>query len=68
MNTHRHWIRGALGGFCLGLGLSIMFMLYGVIQLGGSAAIWIILAATAFGVVWSFVAFRPREPKATPDE
>jgi hypothetical protein len=67
MNARRHWVRGALGGFCLGLGLIIMFMLYGVIRLGDSSGIWILLASTAFGVVWSLVAFGPRKPKAAPD-
>ncbi len=67
MKAHRHWVRGLFGGFCLGLGLTIMFMLYDVIRFGDSSGIFILLAATAFGVVWSLVAFGPRKPKAASD-
>ena len=65
MRVRGHWLRGAVGGLCLGLALGIMLTLYGVVGLGDAAPAWILLASIAFGIGWSFVAPRPRPRRSS---
>jgi threonine/homoserine/homoserine lactone efflux protein len=42
VRTHRHPIRGILGGLCLGLGLAILSVVYGI-NVAGAITPWVAL-------------------------
>lgn len=51
----RHPIKGLFGGLFLGLGLSILAMVFGAVIVGSIGAIGIIVAGTLLGVVIAYV-------------
>jgi hypothetical protein len=67
MSVRGHHVRGAIGGLVLGLALTIMLTLYGVIRLGEMSGVWITLATLAFGIVWSYVAPSARSKHPAPE-
>jgi hypothetical protein len=58
----RHPIKGLFGGLFLGLGLSILAMLYGGVIVGSPFALGIVVAGAVLGIALSF-ALPAKKPK-----
>jgi uncharacterized membrane protein SpoIIM required for sporulation len=59
----RHPVKGFFGGLFLGLGLSILAMVYGGVVVGSPLALVIVVAGVVLGVASSF-ALPAKQPKS----